>query len=199
MGEAYIIFQACLKNTESMRRSLCPSVKRARLSQGEPKPSNNSLSLMCVKSEEVKERKTENESDQLPKEGEKNSVEDHLDKINDLEWKNFDKIKELKRLLSTSEQAEPVALSSKDVENSTEDEGQQQMLEEKLQRLQAIEAELDEEINKRTKKDTDRHIDKLHEYNDLKDACQTIFGRLAELDQVTVKEIYERYDLNLDD
>ncbi|XP_076316308.1 DNA repair protein SWI5 homolog isoform X3 [Tachypleus tridentatus] len=43
------------------------------------------------------------------------------------------------------------------------------------------------------------HIDKLHEYNEIKDAAQCVLGRLASLDGVTIKEVHERYGLSMDD
>ncbi|KAJ2089960.1 swi5-like zinc finger protein [Coemansia sp. RSA 986] len=45
----------------------------------------------------------------------------------------------------------------------------------------------------------DEHIDRLHRYNDIKDAGQILFGKLAELKGKTVKEIYEEYGVNLKD
>jgi len=43
------------------------------------------------------------------------------------------------------------------------------------------------------------HIDKLHEYNDLKDVAQMVLGKLAEIEGTTTRHLYERYDLDLDD
>ncbi|XP_013775580.1 DNA repair protein SWI5 homolog [Limulus polyphemus] len=43
------------------------------------------------------------------------------------------------------------------------------------------------------------HIDKLHEYNEIKDAAQCVLGQLASLDGATVKELHERYGLTMDD
>ncbi|KAJ1837760.1 hypothetical protein LPJ70_005726, partial [Coemansia sp. RSA 2708] len=45
----------------------------------------------------------------------------------------------------------------------------------------------------------DQNIDRLHRYNDIKDAAQTLFGKLAELKGQTVKEIYGEYGVGLDD
>ncbi|KAI9506824.1 DNA repair protein, partial [Coemansia spiralis] len=43
------------------------------------------------------------------------------------------------------------------------------------------------------RKMNEEHIDRLHRYNDIKDAGQIMFGKLAELKGKTVKEIYEEY------
>ncbi|KAJ2851231.1 swi5-like zinc finger protein [Coemansia brasiliensis] len=45
----------------------------------------------------------------------------------------------------------------------------------------------------------DQHIDRLHRYNDIKDAAQKLFGKLAELKGKTVKEIYEEYQVDIND
>lgn len=39
------------------------------------------------------------------------------------------------------------------------------------------------------------HIDNLHRYNEVKDAAQLVLGRLAELEQVTLKEIHKKYNV----
>lgn len=46
---------------------------------------------------------------------------------------------------------------------------------------------------------TNQHIDRLHRYNDIKDAGQILFGKLAELKGKTVKEIYQEYGVDLED
>ncbi|KAJ2491646.1 swi5-like zinc finger protein [Coemansia sp. RSA 2050] len=46
---------------------------------------------------------------------------------------------------------------------------------------------------------TDEHIDRLHRYNDIKDAGQLLFGKLAELKGKTVKDIYKEYSVNIED
>jgi len=43
------------------------------------------------------------------------------------------------------------------------------------------------------------YIKSLHEYNELKDAGVALMGRLAELEESTVKEMYKRFGLELDD
>lgn len=39
------------------------------------------------------------------------------------------------------------------------------------------------------------HIDNLHRYNEVKDAAQIVLGRLAEIEQVTLKEMHKKYDV----
>jgi len=85
------------------------------------------------------------------------------------------------------------------VEGDDDDQRRERLLEE-LRCWEEAERELDEELLSRSKKTNDEiHIDKLHEYNDLKDACQAVFGRLAEMEEVTVSDIYKRYNLNIGD
>ncbi|KAJ2811970.1 swi5-like zinc finger protein [Coemansia furcata] len=45
----------------------------------------------------------------------------------------------------------------------------------------------------------DAHIDRLHRYNDMKDAGQMLFGKLAELKGKTVKEVYLEYNVDIND
>lgn len=45
----------------------------------------------------------------------------------------------------------------------------------------------------------DPFIKKLHEYNELKDIGQALFGQLALIRGETVKSLYERYGLEIDD
>jgi hypothetical protein len=42
-------------------------------------------------------------------------------------------------------------------------------------------------------------IHRLHVYNDLKDATQTLFGVLANFDGLTLKEVHQRFGLQEDD
>lgn len=43
------------------------------------------------------------------------------------------------------------------------------------------------------------HIEKLHDYNEMKDIGQMLLGRLAIVENVCTKDLYERYGLNLED
>ncbi|KAJ2366892.1 swi5-like zinc finger protein [Coemansia sp. RSA 2611] len=80
------------------------------------------------------------------------------------------------------------------------------------QAISALQAELSTQLSARdallndsgmtveqARKLNDQNIDRLHRYNDIKDAAQTLFGKLAELKGQTVKEIYGEYGVGLDD
>lgn len=41
----------------------------------------------------------------------------------------------------------------------------------------------------------EKHLQLLHEYNDLKDATQTVLGALAQVKGLPVKDIYNMYNL----
>ncbi|KAJ2748844.1 swi5-like zinc finger protein [Coemansia nantahalensis] len=45
----------------------------------------------------------------------------------------------------------------------------------------------------------DELIERLHRYNDIKDAGQLLFGKLAELKGTTIKDVYAEYGVSLDD
>lgn len=67
-----------------------------------------------------------------------------------------------------------------------------------MEELLRKEAELDEEIAQLHSEgllaiELDHQIDLLHRYNDIKDAAQSVMGRLAELDGVTVKHLHDKY------
>mmetsp|Transcript_10520 Transcript_10520/g.20313 ORF Transcript_10520/g.20313 Transcript_10520/m.20313 type:complete len:93 (+) Transcript_10520:115-393(+) len=51
----------------------------------------------------------------------------------------------------------------------------------------------------KSKKAIDRHINLLHEYNKTKDICQSLLGKIAQMDGTCVKDLYEQYGLQLDD
>ena len=44
-----------------------------------------------------------------------------------------------------------------------------------------------------------QHMERLHEYNKVKDATQALIGRLAEMRSTTCKELYAEFGLDLDD
>ncbi|KAJ1941715.1 swi5-like zinc finger protein [Linderina pennispora] len=46
---------------------------------------------------------------------------------------------------------------------------------------------------------TDAHIERLHRYNDIKDAGQILFGKLADVQGKLVKDMYSAYSVDLDD
>ncbi|KAJ1675912.1 hypothetical protein EV182_000336 [Spiromyces aspiralis] len=46
---------------------------------------------------------------------------------------------------------------------------------------------------------TGEHIERLHRYNDIKDAAQAIFGKLAELEGRMVRDVYRDFGVDLKD
>ena len=44
-----------------------------------------------------------------------------------------------------------------------------------------------------------QYIDKLHKYNEIKDATQCLLGKLAEINRCSVQEMYEKYEFSKDD
>ncbi len=42
-------------------------------------------------------------------------------------------------------------------------------------------------------------IQRMHQYNEIKDLCLDIMGKLAIVKQTTIKDLYPDYDLDLDD
>jgi len=240
-----------------MRRSSCPSVKRARLELGS---SSQAIKVEAPKTGDVKLNETSNRL-QSPNDEktekldpEKNvrgdlkpstpcrdkspalrrkipqSANEHLKTVRDLESRNDDKLAELKLTLKISERTNHLDLLRRGINDDVDDDGnggfgdvtarlrgseresndapendeddedlKRERLLEELQSWEEAEKELDEDLARSNKGRNDSHIDKLHEYNDLKDACQAVFGRLAELDQVTVSDIYKRYDVDIND
>jgi chromosome segregation ATPase len=79
---------------------------------------------------------------------------------------------------------------------------EEEHLKEQLKKeLATLDAEIEELLLEKQKHEQQLQmlIEDLHRYNDLKDAAQNIFGRLAELEGTTTKEMYRRYDLELED
>ena len=50
-----------------------------------------------------------------------------------------------------------------------------------------------------SEEDVQRYIDALHEYNEVKDAAQTLLGKYAELEQTTVAQAHEKFGLGVED
>lgn len=78
---------------------------------------------------------------------------------------------------------------------------EEQFKEQLKKELATLDAEMEELLLEKEKHDQQLQalIEDLHRYNDLKDTAQNIFGRLAELEGTTTKEMYKRYDLELED
>ena len=56
----------------------------------------------------------------------------------------------------------------------------------------ALDAVIDKELK--------AHMHNLHQYNDYKDATQALLGRIAQVEGVTVKQLYQdRFDLSMED
>lgn len=76
--------------------------------------------------------------------------------------------------------------------------------EEQLSQLRMQEANLDEEIESLQASgyivdELQSHIDNLHRYNEIKDAAQLVLGRLAEMEEATLKEMHEKYGVSISD
>ncbi|KAJ1855923.1 swi5-like zinc finger protein [Coemansia sp. RSA 1722] len=69
----------------------------------------------------------------------------------------------------------------------------------KVQKERDSAAELSGLTSEQARRATDAHITRLHRYNDIKDAGQILFGKLAELRGKTVKEMYKEYGVETSD
>lgn len=65
--------------------------------------------------------------------------------------------------------------------------------------LQEVEAEIRELSRDCSEEELQRHIEKLHEYNEMKDVGQMLIGRLAELQGTTTNALYGQFGLSLED
>lgn len=75
--------------------------------------------------------------------------------------------------------------------------------EDEVERLKQELREVDAEINGLSRDysehELQRHIDKLHEYNEIKDVGQMLMGRLAELQGTTTNSVYGQFGLGIED
>ncbi|XP_063067453.1 DNA repair protein SWI5 homolog [Engraulis encrasicolus] len=81
---------------------------------------------------------------------------------------------------------------------------QQLSPEQEAEQLRQKGAELDSQIAQLQNEgmnieELDEHIELLHEYNDIKDAAQTLLGQLARVRGVTTAELYSQFGLELED
>ena len=65
--------------------------------------------------------------------------------------------------------------------------------------LQEIQAEIRELSRDYSEGELQRHIDKLHEYNEIKDVGQMLIGRVAELQGTTTTALYGQFGLSVED
>ena len=64
---------------------------------------------------------------------------------------------------------------------------------------QELESQLGIENSNEAKLRIDAHIREMHDYNETKDVAQSLLGILAVQMQTTTKDLYSKYDLDLDD
>ena len=71
-----------------------------------------------------------------------------------------------------------------------------------VEELRSTTRELEEEIEtlsvEYNEEELQEHIDRLHEYNEVKDMGQLLLGKLAEVEVTTTKSLYQRFGLELD-
>ncbi|XP_040461432.1 DNA repair protein SWI5 homolog [Falco naumanni] len=84
--------------------------------------------------------------------------------------------------------------------NGTSQEALQYEIEELKQKDLALDQETAQLLSEGySLEELEQHISLLHEYNDIKDAGQTLLGKLAVIRGVTTKQLYPEYDLELSD
>lgn len=74
-----------------------------------------------------------------------------------------------------------------------------QDVEELRKELESVESEIAELSKDHCEEELQQYIDLLHEYNEIKDVGQLLLGKIAEVQGTTTAELYERFELNLDD
>lgn len=95
----------------------------------------------------------------------------------------------------------PLRISNNDKSQSTNEETN---LKEEIRALREREFQIDKEIDALITEgyrddELNSHIQKLHDYNEIKDIGQMILGRIAVQKGTTTKDLYEKYSLNMDD
>ena len=78
---------------------------------------------------------------------------------------------------------------------------QQKQMEEEQQEILQLHKDILEltkqiEMNERNSKES---LNKVHEYNDIKDIGQMLLGKLGQLENKTIMELYEEYNIDLND
>ena len=67
------------------------------------------------------------------------------------------------------------------------------------EKIAKIDKDIDELGIEYVEDELQNHIDKLHEYNEIKDTGQLLLGKIAEIEGKTTKMMYEKYGLDVDD
>ena len=67
------------------------------------------------------------------------------------------------------------------------------------ERLEEVEKEIEVLTASYSEEELQAHIEKLHEYNEVKDIGQLLLGKLAEVEGTTTSALYERFGLELND
>lgn len=67
------------------------------------------------------------------------------------------------------------------------------------EKLEKVEQEMGALKEDYSEEELQAHIDKLHEYNEMKDMGQLLLGKIAEVEGTTTAALYEQFGLELDD
>ena len=105
-----------------------------------------------------------------------------------------------KTINETSEEKEKIESENniklnKEIKKSKDNEEINKEKQELIKRIKYLKTE----IEKKNKENQKKKCKLLHQYNDLKDIAQEILGRIAVKKNITVKELYEQYDINEND